>query len=412
MRHVSTLIVGAGQCGLAMSHELNRYGVDHLILERGQVANSWRTERWNSLKLLTPNWANSLPGFQRSGLDPDSFMSASELANRMNIVATRRGAPIQTDTSVLGVAWKNGRYTVDTTSGAISCDHLVAANGACGIPNVPKISDEFPSEIQQLTPHSYKQPEDLPMGRALVVGASASGLQLAREIQLSGRQVVLAVGNHLRLPRQYRGADILKWMDVIGATTVPYTEVDDIERVRRTPSLPLLGSNTAKIDLNALQDIGVEIVGRLAAVREGSALFSGSLANQCASADLKMNRLLATIDKWIDDASLTSLFPAAESFEPTRCPEAPRLKINFRQERFESVVWATGYRPDHRWLTLPVFDRKARIEHDGGVVGAGLYVLGLPYLRKRKSTFIGGASGDAQALARHLAAGLGARCAA
>ena len=323
MRHISTLIVGAGQCGLAMSHALGQYGVDHLILERGQVANSWRTERWNSLTLLTPNWANSFPGFQKNGLDADGFLKASEFADRLDIAATNNKAPIQTETSVEHITRTNGRYIVETTSGPISCDSLVAANGACRAPNISEFCGDIPANIQQFTPHSYKRPADLPAGRVLVVGASASGLQLALEIQMSDRQVTLTIGNHLRLPRSYRGSDILKWMEIIGATTVPYTDVDDIERVRRTPSLPLSGSPSTQIDLNALQNIGVEIVGRLATNRDGWALSSGELAKLCAAADLKMNRLLATIDDWIGADGLEPLFPERECPTPTRCPETP-----------------------------------------------------------------------------------------
>ncbi|MGB7242108.1 MAG: pyridine nucleotide-disulfide oxidoreductase, partial [Sulfitobacter sp.] len=238
----------------------------------------------------------------------------------------------------------------------------------------------------------------------LVVGASASGLQLAREIQASGRQVTLAVGNHLRLPRVYRGIDIAMWLELIGATTIPYDKVDDITRVRRTPSLPLVAGET--IDLNTLQETGVEITGRLVAMNNARALFSGSLFNLCTGADLKMNRLLTSIDDWVDDHGLSNLFAPVERFAPTAPPAAPRLSVDLIAEGFGSILWATGYHPDFRWLNLPVFDAKGALKHEGGVVAQGLYAMGLPYLRQRKSTFIDGASDDANALADHLITGL------
>jgi putative flavoprotein involved in K+ transport len=222
--------------------------------------------------------------------------------------------------------------------------------------------------------------------------------------------VTLAVGSHLRLPRHYRDADIMTWMDITGVTKIPYTEVDDIERVRRTPSLTLVAEET--VDLNSLQDIGIEIVGRMMSLQDGSAYFSGSLANACGAADLKMNRLLNSIDDWVANSGLESLIDPIERYSPTRVPDSPRLKIDLVREGFQSVLWATGYKPDFSWLNLPVFDRKGRLIHDGGIVDAGLYVMGLPYLRQRKSTFIDGAGDDAKALAEHLTASLRQKLAA
>jgi putative flavoprotein involved in K+ transport len=404
MKRTTTVIIGAGQSGLAMSHELTLAEVDHVILERGQIANSWRKERWDSLRLLTPNWMNGLPGLAYQGNDHDGYMLVGELVDCFNKCAAKLDAPVQTETTVLSVDGTPGAYAVQTDQGAISCESVVMANGACAVPKIPGFASEMPVQVQSFTPQSYKRPSRLPDGKVLVVGASASGLQLAREIQQSGRQVVLAVGNHLRFPRSYRDADITMWMDIIGATSILHNQVDDIERVRRTPSLTLVAGET--IDLNSLQDLGVEITGRLMAVDDDRALFSGSLANHCAAADLKINRLLTSIDDWVDTAGLTDLVAPTERYAPTRVPSAPRLSMDLAAEGFGAVLWATGYRPDFNWLKQPVFDRKGNLKHDGGVVAGGLYAMGLPYLRQRKSTFIDGARDDARALANHLTAGL------
>ncbi|SLN65595.1 putative oxidoreductase CzcO [Roseovarius albus] len=405
MKHVNTIIIGAGQSGLAMSAQLITRGIDHVILERGQIANSWRSERWDSLYLLSPNWMNGLAGKAYDGPNCDGFMHVSELVFRFDQTAAAMSAPIQTETTVLSVNTSPTGYVVQTDQGAMTCTNVVMANGACARSNVPGFATNLPQTMHQFTPQNYKRPDDLPDGKVLVIGASASGQQLAREIQASGRQTTLAVGTHLRFPRTYRGKDIMMWLDVIGATSVSHTEVDDIARVRRTPSLTLVADDT--IDLNTLQNEGVEITGRLAAVQDGTALFSGSLSNLCEVADLKMNRLLTSVDEWIEDNGLGTLVPASERFEATRVPTAPKLKLDLAREGFKAVLWATGYEPDFHWLNLPVFDRKGRLIHDGGVVSDGLYAMGLPYMRQRQSTFLNGAQSDAAALAAHLGARIG-----
>lgn len=410
MKRTTTVIIGAGQCGLAMSRELTQRSVDHVILERGQIANSWRTERWDSLKTLTPNWMNWLPEQRPDDADIDGFLTAPELVRNFDTFASDHALPVQTETSVVSVDGPPGQYVVQTDQGAISCETVVMANGACAISKMPGFTDKLWARLAVFTPQSYKRPAQLPDGKVLVVGASASGLQLAYELQMSGKQVVLAVGNHLRFPRSYRGADILMWLEMLGHTSIPYTEVDDLARVRRTPSLTLTANKT--LDLNILQAAGVELTGRLVGVDGARALFSGSLANQCAGADMKMNRLLASINQWLDANRLSTLFPLDESYDRTHYPKNPRLMIDLVNEGFGSVVMATGYQPDFSWLNLPVFDRKGQLEHDGGVVGHGLYAMGLPYLRQRKSTYIHGAGDDARALAAHLIARLDRRIAA
>jgi putative flavoprotein involved in K+ transport len=265
----------------------------------------------------------------------------------------------------------------------------------------------MPPAVEQLTPVDYHSPSDLPEGRALVVGASASGVQIAREICRSGHEVTLAAGSHTRLPRYYRDRDIEWWLEVTGALDVTAAEVDDLERVRRTPSPQLAGTPQAP-DLNALQDLGVEIVGRFTALRDGHALFSGGLANACVSADLKMTRFLDAVDAWIETTGDSANAIDPDRPEPTRVPRSPRLEIDLVGAGFTSVVWATGYRPDHSWLHLPVFDRKGRLRHDGGIVfdAPGLYAMGLPFMRRRKSLQIAGAADDAAVLSDHLVAHL------
>lgn len=404
MKHVTTVVLGAGHAGLAMSRCLTDRSIDHVVLERGEVANSWKTERWDSLRLLTPNWQSRLPGYGYEGDDPDGFRDMPETIRFLERYAELSSAPVVSHTTVTSVRRHGPGYAVETSRGAWACRTVVIATGACNIPNVPAISSALPEAILQVTPNRYRNPSELPDAGVLVVGASATGVQLADEIRRSGRPVTLAVGEHIRLPRVYRGRDIKWWMDRVGVMDEGLDAIDDIGRARSVPSLQLVGSaDRQTLDLNRLGDAGVTLVGRLAGVRDGRAQFAGSLANQAALSDLKMNRLLDRIDEWAAEHAPTAALGPPERLEPTRVPGSPALGLDLSGGEIRTVIWATGFRPDHSWLDVPVFDRKRRIRHDGGVVEApGLYLLGMPFLRRRKSSLIDGAGDDARALSRHL----------
>jgi len=405
VRFATTIIIGAGQSGLAMSRHLTARSIDHVVLERGEVANSWRTERWDSLRLLTPNWQSRLPGYSYTGDDPDGFMTMPEVVGFLRRYAELSFAPIVTGTRVMRVSREDGGYQLATSRGPWRCRMLVIASGACNVASIPSLSGGLPRGVTSLTPLQYRKPGLLPDGGVMIVGASASGIQLAREIQAASRRVILSVGEHVRVPRTYRGRDIQWWMDAIGAMDVRYDAIEDIERARRLPSFQLIGTKErVTVDLNSLRKVGVEIVGRLVGLRDGKAHFSGSLANHCVLADLKMNRLLASIDDWVLTNGLTERFPAPHRHESTDIgAETRRLSMDLQDDRIRTVIWATGYRPDYSWLDVPVLDRKGRIRHDGGVVAApGMYVLGLPFMRRRKSSFIDGAGDDAADIAAHL----------
>ncbi len=413
MKRISTVIIGAGQAGLAMSKQLADRSVDHVLLERGEVANSWRRERWDSLLLLTPNWQSRLPGYAYLGNQPDAFMNMPEVIRFLQGFADFIDAPVELGTTVTSVSPVEDGYVVKTDRGAWSCPTVVVASGACNIPAIPKIAEGLPSTINSITPMDYRNPDQLDPGGVMVVGASATGTQLALEIQQSGRQVILSAGEHVRVPRVYRGKDIKWWMDLTGVLDMDYREVDDIRRARNVPSLQLTGStDRSTLDLNVLTNNGVEIVGRIAGIRDGVAMFSGALANLCAMADLKMNRLLNTIDEWVTEQGLDGDFEPPHRFEPTRVDADPPLTMDLNDGPIRTILWATGYRPDYSWLDVPVLDRKGYIRHDGGVTEApGMYLMGMPFLRKRKSSLIDGAGDDSEFLAEHLHANLGQKAA-
>ena len=388
-----------------MSRRLAERSIDHVVLERGAVANSWRTERWDSLRLLTPNWQSRLPGFGYQGDDPDGYRTMPEVIAFIDRYAKVIAAPVHTDTKVTTVRASDDGYLVSTEHGDWRCRTVVLATGACNIARVPTVAEAVPPDIAQFTSKDYRNPSQLPDGGVLVVGASATGTQLADEIHRSGRPVTLAVGEHIRAPRVYRGRDLSWWMDAAGVLDERYDEVEDIVRARKLPSLQLTGSPTrATLDLNALTSIGVRLIGRLAGVGDGKAQFSGSLRNQCALSDLKIGRLLDTIDEWASANGLDGEVDPPFRLPPTEVEASPPLAIDLTGGAIKTIIWATGYRPDYSWLNLPVFDRKGRIRHDGGVVDApGMYLMGIQFLRRRKSALIDGAGDDARDLANHLA---------
>src|SRR4051794_37653084 len=401
----TTVVIGAGHGGLAISRCLSDRSIDHVVLERNEVASSWRTERWDSLRLLTPNWQCRLPGHSYDGDDPDGFMTMPEVVDFIAGYAKLIAAPVQTGTTVTSVRRTDGGYRVTTDQGEWDCLSVMIATGAFNQPRLPEFAAGVPDSVTTLTAKEYRNPAQLADGGVLVVGASATGVQIAQEIQASGRPVTLAVGEHVRGPRTYRGRDIQWWMEAAGVLDERYDEVDDIVRARRVPSMQLAGTpERATFDLNALTSTGVHLVGRLAGVRDGNAQFSGSLRNKCNLADLKLGRLLDTFDEWATASGVDDDTPPPHRFEPTIAPEPPTLGIDLTKGTIETVVWATGFRPDYSWLDVDVLDPKGMIRHDGGVADSpGMYLIGAPFLRRRKSSFIDGARDDAQDLVADLA---------
>ena len=394
----TAVVIGAGHAGLAASHFLTERSLDHVVLERGEVANSWRHERWDSLRLLTPNWQSRLPGFPYEGPDPDGYMTSAGVAELITRFAGHARAPVRTGTNVTSLRRDGSGYRLTTSGGELQARTVVIASGACNLPAVPALAGAVPPDVVQLTTFGYRNPSQLPDGGVLVVGGSATGVQLAAELQQSGRPVILSLGEHVRMPRMYRGRDVLWWMDASGVWDQRYDEVDDLTRARQLPSPQLVGTpERATLDLNALTSAGVELVGRFAAVRDGRALFSGGLRNVCSLADLKLERLLDLFDEWAGT-------DGGERLAPTEVPKSPRLALDLGSGEVRTIVWATGYRPDYGWLEVPVLDAKGQLRHDGGAVDSpGLYALGLPVLRRRKSTFIHGIEDDAREVVELLA---------
>jgi putative flavoprotein involved in K+ transport len=407
MKRVETVIIGAGQAGLAMSRCLTDLAIDHVLLERGRVAERWRSERWDSLRLLTPNWQTRLPWFGYDGPEPDGFMTMPEVVGFLNQYAQSFNAPVEAGTTVLSVAPSSLGFRAWTNRDTWVAGTVVIATGHCDVPFVPAAASRVPARIHQLTPAAYRNPSQLPEGGVLVVGASASGIQLAEEIHLSGRPVTLSVGSHTRVPRRYRGRDIMWWLDRAGILGQTAEEVHDVEISRAEPSLQLVGRDTT-LDLSALRALGVRVAGRLLSADRDWLRFADDVASTTVAADIKLAALLQRLDEFATHIG--------ESFEQE--PFTPiwplfmndSVPLTLRTSDIRTIVWATGYRRAYRWLQVPVLDSKGEIRHRGGVTPfPGLYAIGLYFLRQRNSNFIDGVGADAFRLAEHVQAHLDSR---
>jgi putative flavoprotein involved in K+ transport len=401
MAYTNTVIIGAGHAGLAMSRCLADRGVAHVVLDAGQVGERWRSARWDSFRLLTPNWLSRLPGWAYAGPDPDGFMTAAEFADHLSAYARSFDAPVKPGTLVTRVERAAAGFAVNTDRGRWTARNVVVATGYHSHPKIPGLAAGLAPGLAQVTASTYRSPSSLPDGGVLVVGASASGVQIAHELALAGRPVVLAVGCHTRLPRRYRGRDILWWLDRIGALDRCLDQVPDADAARAEPSLQLVATTEARgIDLGVLREAGVRLAGRLRALDGTVAGFADDLVDTIGSAQQRLTRLLGQIDGYAAGPAV----PAPDPPPVIAVPAAPS-RLDLRRAGISAVVWATGFRPRYPWLAVPVLDRDGRIRQCRGVTEVpGLYAIGLRFQSRRKSTFVDGARHDAAELAEHITA--------
>jgi putative flavoprotein involved in K+ transport len=400
MHTTDVIIVGGGQAGLAMSRSLALRSVNHVVLERGRIGERWHSERWRSLNLLTTNAMSALPGLPYAGSEPEAFMSAAAFAAYLKLYAKTIASPVMSGVEVTEVRPTAGGYRVLTSAGEWRSQAVVVATGACETPFRPVMAQALTARVAQLSPSYYREPGQLPDGGVLVVGASSSGAQLAEEIHASGRPVTLAVGDHTRVPRRYRGRDIYAWMETAGILDDPTLEGGNLDAARRQPSLQLVGRPDHRdLDLGVLARLGVRLVGRLAAIDGATATFADDLARTTKASHVRVLRILDRIDEFIGDRGLEA--PVADPV--ARIPvlaDGGAMALDLRKEGVRSVVWATGYIRRYPWLKAPILDHRGEIVHRGGVTPlSGLYVIGLTFLRRRRSSFIDGCGLDAEDLA-------------
>lgn len=400
-------IIGAGQSGLAISRSLTSLGIDHVVLERGRAGERWFSQRWDGLRLLTTTGMSALPGLPHVGLDPDGFMPAVSFAHYLARYSQAMSVPLQAGASVRKLTVENGRYQLQTSLGTWRALAVVIATGACDTPHRAPVSAALDPRLYQIDAAHYRRPDALPEGGVLVVGASASGVQLAEEIQASGRPVTLSVGEHLGAPRSYRGDDFYVWLDRLGVLSEAITDPLHRAAMLRQPSLQLIGTPERRdISLATLAAQGVRLTGRLCGTQGRRAEFDDSLAANMALAQARKLRLLDRLDQAIDRH-----YPGSPAADPiARAPiraqrDAEALDLYDRGIR--SVVWATGYSRRYSWLRLSLTDSRGELIHDQGKLALpGLFTIGLNFLRRRQSALILGCGQDAADLAPQIKAHL------
>lgn len=407
MPSTDTVVIGAGHAGLAVSQRLTEAGRDHVVLDRGRVAERWRSERWDSLHLLTPNWMTRLPGWEYAGYDLEGYMAVADLVRHLEEYADSFGAPVRTETTVRFVSRQGQGYRVVTDQGTWTARHVVVATGPWGKPHVPDGVDTTSSRLHLTTASRYRNPGALPDGGVLVVGASSSGVQIADELARAGREVVLSVGRHTRMPRRYRGMDIFWWLHRTGRLSRTIDEVRDPALARNEPSMQLVGHNSPDrfvedLDLAALASRGVRVAGRLHELSGGVASFAGNLQASITESDMRMHRFLDAVDEHIEQCGLTR-----EVWAPSRprqfAPQDAPTRLDLHAQGISTVLLATGYRSDHSWLRVPVTAPDGSIRQHRGITPApGLYVVGQRFQHRRDSGFIHGARYDAESVVSHL----------
>ncbi len=396
---VETVVIGAGQAGLAVSRLLAAIGREHVVLDRGRPGERWRSERWSSLRLLTPNWLTRLPDWSYSGDDPDGFMTAGEVAEYLQRYAVAFRSPVVAGAIVYDVAAdSDGCFRIHTTRGDWRARNVVVATG----PHARMTGSLPRTDVPVIPSTLYRDPRSLPVGGVLVVGASATGVQIASELAASGREVVLAVGRHTRMPRAYRGLDIYWWMHATGRLAGVAPEG---RRGRREPSLQLTGGASKPVDLHALHARGVRLAGRVTAISGRTAHFDGSLRPTAAHADVAMNRFLDRVDEYVASSGLERELETTRR-PPSFVPPVGPSELDMRAVGVSSIVLATGLSPDYSWLRIPVVGPDGLIvQRRGATAVPGLYVVGQPMQHRRDSASIDGARHNAHDVVAHIVDG-------
>ena len=396
------LVVGAGQAGIAMSEHLSLLGVPHLVVERDRIAERWRTWRWDSLVANGPAWHDRFPG-QEFNVDPDAFASKEQVADYFEAYAEKVDAPVRTGIEVTSVRRINGRsgFHAETSGGTIDARYVVAATGAFQKPIIPALVPDS-ADIHQIHSSSYRNPQQLPAGAVLVIGAGSSGVQIADELAQSGRRVHLAVGPHDRPPRSYRGRDFCWWLGVLGKwdATAPPRGAEHV-------TIAVSGAHGGHtVDFRALAAGGITLLGRAEGFDDGVVRFAADLRTHIENGDANYLSMLDEADAYVARNGLDlPEEPEARVLGPDPdCMTHPILELDLACAGITSIIWATGFGVDYGWLQVDAFDDNGRPAHQRGVsTEPGVYFLGLPWLSRRGSSFIWGVWHDAKYLADQIA---------
>lgn len=399
---VNTVVVGAGQAGLALSRLLTEADVDHVVLERGRVAERWRSERWDSFRLLTPNWQTRLPGHRYDGADPHGFMRREAIVRFFDSYAASFDAPVVAGVEVQRVAPVLGGWRVWTSAGSYDAANVVVATGHYDQPRRHASAAQLPCAIDQIHARDYRNPGSIPSGGVLVVGSGPTGQQIADELAVAGRSVFLAVGRHRPLPRRYRGHDVYWWMDRMGSLGRTVDSLPHPDKAATAPSAVLAGER-ADLHLRRLVGHGVVPVGHLIGAQGRTLRFADDLASSVAAADVHTRNFRDQVDAFVDRVGV-EVTPATsyDAGLPAWATTAP-TSLRLHEHGISTVIWAAGYRRDYSWVDAPVFAESGEPMQTRGVTKApGLMFLGLRFMYRRNSNFIDGVGADAAYLARSI----------
>jgi putative flavoprotein involved in K+ transport len=407
--HYPVAVIGAGQAGLSISWYLARAGIEHVLFEKERAGHVWRSERWDTFCLVTPNWQCQLPGFPYQGSDPHGFMLRDEIIDYIDAFVRSFNPPLREGIAVRGLrANAQHGFTLDTTDGLYTADQVVIAVGGYQIPFIPRCAEKLPSEIVQISSAAYRNPDALPGGAVLVVGSGQSGCQIAEDLHLAGRKVHLCVGDAPRVSRRYRGKDVVEWLHLMGYYDLPVHEHPLREGVRDKTNHYVTGRDGGRdIDLRQRAREGMELYGRLLDVAGHQLLLDDDLALCLDQADQVAESIKASIDGFITKKGISA--PEEPRYRPVWSPPCERPALDYRAAGIGAVVWCIGFRTDYGWIDLPVFNGRGQPIHIRGVAPvAGAYFLGLPWLYTWGSGRFSGVARDAEHLAEHITARLGA----
>jgi putative flavoprotein involved in K+ transport len=401
--HHSVIIVGGGQAGLSLSYHLKQRSIDHLVLEKHDAVHTWRDQRWDSFCLVTPNWQCRLPGWEYAGSDPHGFMKKAEIIDYVQGFVRHVDAPMLGDVTVKRVARRaDGGFEVSTTKGEFTADQVVVASGGYHLPIIPRLAERLPADIVQVHSEQYRNPQALPPGAVLVVGNGQSGAQIAEDLHLAGRKVVIATGSAPRCARFYRGKDVVDWLADMGYYDMPVSEHPLREGVRDNTNHYVTGRDGGRdIDLRRFASEGMQLFGLLEGLDGDVLRFRPDLRENLDHADRVYNGINASIDKHIAKHSIDA--PPASVYEPVWQPAEERDALNLRDAGITSVVWCIGFQPDFGWIDAPVFTGRGQPGHTRGVTAVpGLYFVGLPWLHTWGSGRFSGVARDALYLAERI----------
>jgi len=403
-RNHSVVVIGAGQAGLSTSYCLKQRGIEHVVLEANQVGHSWRTERWDTFCLVTPNWQCQLPGHPYAGADPQGFMGKDDIVRYLEAYARSFAPPLETGVRVTSLVQDDvGRFELETSAGTLSADQVVVAVGSYHLKSIPTMASELPPGIVQVHSAHYRNPEALPPGEVLVVGSGQSGCQIAEDLHLKGRKVHLAVGNAPRCARRYRGKDVVEWLDDMRYYDIPIDRHPNREQVRDRANHYVTGRDGGHdLDLRQFAREGMKLYGPLRAIQNGCCTFAPELKRNLDTADDVYRSINRSIDQFIAERGVSA--PVDAPYAPVWEPSEELTTLDAARAGISAVVWCIGFGSDFRWIKLPVFDERGYPTHDRGVTPVpGLYFMGLPWLHTWGSGRFSGVGRDAEHLAARIA---------